>query len=112
VNHFAADVDLVQARVKVAADGFQDPDCHVRFMRSHWQVALHLDATGLPVTYLAPSRYMENLVDATSAEASGEGRADEVELGRGAQRCQSAPLGRPRWNARNWTSLNEPLTMR
>ncbi len=50
--------------VKIAADGFQDPDCDVRFMRSHRQVALHLDATGLPVTYLAPSRYMENLVDA------------------------------------------------
>ena len=33
-------------------------------MRSHRQVAEHLDATGLPVTYLAPSWYMENLVDA------------------------------------------------
>jgi NAD(P)H dehydrogenase (quinone) len=50
--------------VKVAADGFQDPDCDVRFMRAHRQVAVHLDATGLPVTYLAPSGYMENLVDA------------------------------------------------
>jgi NAD(P)H dehydrogenase (quinone) len=50
--------------VKIAADGFQDPDCDVRFMRSHRQVAVHLDATGLPVTYLAPSAYMENLVDA------------------------------------------------
>ncbi len=50
--------------VKMAADGFQDPDCEVRFMRSHRQVAGHLDATGLPVTYLAPSWYMENLVDA------------------------------------------------
>jgi len=50
--------------VKMAADGFQDPDCEVRFMRSHRRVAEHLDATGLPVTYLAPSWYMENLVDA------------------------------------------------
>jgi NAD(P)H dehydrogenase (quinone) len=50
--------------VKIAADGFQDPDCDVRIMRGHRQVAQHLDATGLPVTYLAPSGYMENLVDA------------------------------------------------
>jgi len=48
--------------VKVAADGFQDPDCDVRFMRSHRQVAMHLDALDLAVTYLAPSIYMENLV--------------------------------------------------
>jgi NAD(P)H dehydrogenase (quinone) len=50
--------------VKIAADGFADPDCDVRFMRSHRDVALHLDATGLPVTYLAPSPYMENLLAA------------------------------------------------
>jgi NAD(P)H dehydrogenase (quinone) len=50
--------------VKVAADGFQDPDCDVRFMRSHRQIAVHLDATGLPVTYLAPNLYMENLLEA------------------------------------------------
>jgi NAD(P)H dehydrogenase (quinone) len=50
--------------VKVAADGFQDPDCEVRFMRSHRQVAAHLDALDLPVTYLAPSLYMENLLAA------------------------------------------------
>jgi NAD(P)H dehydrogenase (quinone) len=50
--------------VKVAADGFQDPDNEVRFMRSHRQVAAHLDALGLPVTYLAPSLYMENLLAA------------------------------------------------
>src|ERR1700730_12935506 len=30
--------------VKIAADGFQDPDCEVRFMRSHRQVSMHLDA--------------------------------------------------------------------
>jgi uncharacterized protein YbjT (DUF2867 family) len=50
--------------VKMAADGFQDPDCHVRFMESHRQIAVHLDATGLPVTYLAPSLYLENLLEA------------------------------------------------
>lgn len=50
--------------VKVAADGFQDPDCDVRFMRSHRQVAAHLGALGLPVTYLAPTLYMESLTDA------------------------------------------------
>ena len=50
--------------VKVAADGFQDPDNEVRFMRSHRQVAAHLDALGLPVTYLAPSLYMETLLEA------------------------------------------------
>lgn len=53
--------------VKIAADGFQDPGCDVRFMRSHRQVARHLDATGLPVTYLAPSMYVENLVSAAAA---------------------------------------------
>ncbi len=72
--------------VKVAADGFQDPDCEVRFMRSHRQVAIHLDALGLPVTYLAPSLYMENLVaaadtirkEATIAAPAGQGRVGFV----------------------------------
>ena len=50
--------------VKIAADGFQDPDCEVRFMRSHRQVSMHLDALGLPVTYLASCLYMENLLNA------------------------------------------------
>ena len=50
--------------VKIAADGFQDPDCDVRFMRSHRQIAVHLDAIGLPVTYIAPNLYMENLLEA------------------------------------------------
>jgi uncharacterized protein YbjT (DUF2867 family) len=50
--------------VKVAADGFQDPDCQARIMRSHRQIALHLAATGLPATYLAPSGYLENLLAA------------------------------------------------
>jgi hypothetical protein len=41
---------------KIAADGFQDPDCDVRFMRSHREIAGHLDAVALPVTYLAWTR--------------------------------------------------------
>jgi NAD(P)H dehydrogenase (quinone) len=48
--------------VKVAADGFQYPECDVRIMRNHRLVAAHLDATDLPATYLAPSGYMENLL--------------------------------------------------
>jgi NAD(P)H dehydrogenase (quinone) len=72
--------------VKVAADGFQDPDCEVRFMRSHRQVAMHLDALGLPVTYLAPSLYMENLLAAadtirkegTIAAPAGHGKVGFV----------------------------------
>jgi uncharacterized protein YbjT (DUF2867 family) len=50
--------------VKVAEDGFQDLDCDVRFMRNHRQIAVHLEATELPVTYLAANRYMENLLGA------------------------------------------------
>jgi NAD(P)H dehydrogenase (quinone) len=68
--------------VKVAAAGFQDPDCDVRFMRSHRQVAIHLDALRLPVTYLASSLYMEDLVstagtileDGTIFAPAGQGR--------------------------------------
>jgi NAD(P)H dehydrogenase (quinone) len=69
--------------VKIAADGFQDPDCHVRFMESHRQIAVHLAATSLPVTYIAPSLYMENLLEsaetireqATIFAPAGTGRA-------------------------------------
>jgi len=50
--------------VKMAADGFEDPECEVRFMRNHREIAVHLDRIGLPVTYLAPTMFMENLVDA------------------------------------------------
>jgi NAD(P)H dehydrogenase (quinone) len=50
--------------VKVAADGFADPGCEVRFMLSHRQVTAHLNAVGLPVTYLAPALYMEDLLTA------------------------------------------------
>jgi uncharacterized protein YbjT (DUF2867 family) len=72
--------------VKIAADGFQDPDCEVRFMRSHRQVAVHLDAVGLPVTYLAPSLYMENFLaaaetireDGVISAPAGQGRAGFV----------------------------------
>jgi uncharacterized protein YbjT (DUF2867 family) len=68
--------------VKVAADGFQDPDCSVRFMRNHREIATHLEATELPVSYLAPSMYMENLVsaadpirmEATVPAPAGDGR--------------------------------------
>jgi NAD(P)H dehydrogenase (quinone) len=50
--------------VKIAVDGFQDPDCDVRFMRTHRQIAVHLEGTGLPVTYLAANLFMENLLEA------------------------------------------------
>jgi uncharacterized protein YbjT (DUF2867 family) len=53
--------------VKMAADGFVDPGCDVRFMRSHREIARHLDATGLPVSYLAPAPYMEILLPAAPA---------------------------------------------
>jgi len=48
--------------VKVAADGFADPGCEIRFVRSHREVAAHLNAVDLPVTYLAPAPYLENLL--------------------------------------------------
>jgi NAD(P)H dehydrogenase (quinone) len=68
--------------VKICPDGFQDPGCEVRFMRSHRQVAMHLDALGLPVTYLASAIYMENLLvlaetirlTGTIAAPAGRGR--------------------------------------
>ncbi len=50
--------------VKMAADGFQDPGAEVRFLRSHREIAVHLAASGLPVSYLAPSIYMETLLAA------------------------------------------------
>jgi uncharacterized protein YbjT (DUF2867 family) len=62
--------------VKICADGFQDPDCDVRFMRAHRQVALHLEALDLPVTYLAAATYMEDLLDeAEQIRTTGELRA-------------------------------------
>jgi NAD(P)H dehydrogenase (quinone) len=72
--------------VKIAADGFQDPDNEVRFMVGHRQVAKHLDAVGLPVTYLASSIYMESLVsaaetireDGTVFAPAGRGRVSFV----------------------------------
>lgn len=53
--------------VKICADGFQDPDCEVRFMRGDRQVAAHLGALGLPVTYLASALHMETLIDSAAA---------------------------------------------
>ena len=53
--------------VKMAAGGFTDPGCDVRFMRSHREIARHLDATGLPVSYLAPAPFMEMLLPAAAA---------------------------------------------
>jgi uncharacterized protein YbjT (DUF2867 family) len=46
--------------VKMAVDGFQDPGVEVRFVRSHREIAAHLEASGLPVSYLAPSTYLED----------------------------------------------------
>jgi NAD(P)H dehydrogenase (quinone) len=51
--------------VKMAFDGFQDPDCTVRFMQNHRLIATHLDRTGLPVVYLAPTLFMEELLAST-----------------------------------------------
>jgi uncharacterized protein YbjT (DUF2867 family) len=51
--------------LKMAYDGFQDPDCTVRFMQDHRLIATHLDRTGLPVVYLAPTLFMEELLDST-----------------------------------------------
>jgi NAD(P)H dehydrogenase (quinone) len=62
--------------VKVCPDGFQDPGCDVRFMRAHRQVAAHLGAVGLPVTYLAAATYMDDLLnDAADIHGTGEIRA-------------------------------------
>jgi NAD(P)H dehydrogenase (quinone) len=68
--------------VKICPDGFQDPDCEVRFMLGHRQVAKHLDALGLPVTYLASAMYMEDLLGSAEtirrtgviAAPAGQGR--------------------------------------
>src|ERR1700751_4388900 len=49
--------------VKVCADGFQDPDCEVRFMRGDRQVAAPPDAPGLPATYLASAVPVGNPID-------------------------------------------------
>jgi NAD(P)H dehydrogenase (quinone) len=70
--------------VKIAADGFADPGCDVRFMLSHRQVAAHLDATGLPVTYLASALYMEDLL-ATADTVREAGEVSVPAGGPGAQ---------------------------
>jgi NAD(P)H dehydrogenase (quinone) len=72
--------------VKIAPDGFQDPDCDVRFMLSAREVAQHLDALGLPVTYLASAMYMEDFLDSaetirrtgTIAAPAGKGKVGWV----------------------------------
>ena len=72
--------------VKICPDGFQDPGCDVRFMLGHRQVAMHLDALSLPVTYLASATYMENLLTSagpirlsgTIAAPAGQGRVGWV----------------------------------
>jgi len=72
--------------VKMAADGFQDPGVEVRFVRSHREVAAHLAASGLPVSYLAPGIYFETLLAAAERirqegvlyAPSGPGRAAYV----------------------------------
>ncbi len=69
--------------VKVACDGFEEPDCEVRFMRSHREVAVHLEASGLPASYLAAAPFCENLLlsarsmrrDGLLRAATGPGRA-------------------------------------
>ena len=53
--------------VKMAYDGFQDADCAVRFMQNHRLIATHLDRAGLPVVYLAPTLFMEELLRSTDA---------------------------------------------
>src|SRR6202007_2733695 len=75
--------------VKVAADGFEDPGCEVRFMAGPRQVATHLNATVLPVTYLAPALYLEDLLteaesirrEATLALPAGHGKTGLVAAG-------------------------------
>src|SRR5580693_4872570 len=62
--------------VKVAADGFADPGCEVRFMVSHRQVAAHLNATGLPATYLAPALYMADLLASAVSGWQAEGNLE------------------------------------
>jgi NAD(P)H dehydrogenase (quinone) len=72
--------------VKMAVDGFQDPGVEVRFVRSHREIAAHLEASGLPVSYLAPSSYLETLLAAAGRVRrqgmlyvpSGSGRAAYV----------------------------------
>ena len=82
--------------VKVCADGFQDADCDVRFMRAHRQVALHLEAVGLPVTYLAAATYMEDLLDeAAQIRQTAEVRAPPATEGPGSSPSPMSPRPPP-----------------
>ncbi len=75
--------------VKMAADGFQDAGVEIRFVRSHREVAAHLAASGLPVSYLAAGIYLETLLAAAERirregvlyAPSGSGRAAYVAAG-------------------------------
>lgn len=72
--------------VKMAMDGFQDPGVEVRFVRSHREIAAHLEASGLPVSYLAQAIYLETLLAAAGRVSrqgmlytpAGSGRAAYV----------------------------------
>ncbi|MHA6793639.1 NmrA family NAD(P)-binding protein [Pseudonocardia bannensis] len=72
--------------VKLAWDGFDDPSCRVRFMHNHRLIAEHIEAAELPVTYIAPNLYMENLLDLADtirdagllSAPAGEGRVGFV----------------------------------
>ncbi|WP_214369866.1 NmrA family NAD(P)-binding protein [Pseudonocardia sp. H11422] len=72
--------------VKLAWDAFDDPACKVRFMHNHRLIAEHIEAVGLPVTYIAPNLFMENLLDLADtirdagllSAPAGEGRAGFV----------------------------------
>ena len=88
--------------VKICPDGFQDPGCDVRFMLGHRQVAMHLDALSLPVTYLASATYMENLLTSaepirlsgTIAAPAGQGRVGWVaaaDVAKAAARVLTSP---------------------
>ena len=78
--------------VKIVADGFEDPDCDVRFMRSHRQIAVHLEATGLPATFLAPSMYTE-----TPAAVRGHDPRPGHDL-----RARGSRPGSGSWRRRTW----------
>ena len=82
--------------VKVCADGFQDPGCDVRFMRAHQQVALHLEAVGLPVTYLAAARTWRTcLTTRRKSRARARSGRPRAAGGRGSSPPPTSPRSRP-----------------
>jgi NAD(P)H dehydrogenase (quinone) len=53
-------------------------------MRNHREIAAHLDATGLPVSYFSPTFYMENLlsaVDVIRTQATVPAPAGDARIG-------------------------------